>query len=516
MLVSPQAFTQDYFSANTSIDRGWVKSGLLAALRTLQDPQKHNEARTHEPGGALAAAQKLSNSGRRSGELSESTAQVGAVAVERLSPVEAPVAGVPPAPSSDVLPHRRRKRAREDSKNTDPVIPPDASSQLTTAAANLPSSASLRRTLATYLSLTKPRLSFLIVLTPTTAYPLYPIPDILSSTSSLASETLSTSTLTLLFLTTGTFLSCAAANTLNMLMEPKYDAQMSRTRNRPLVRKLVTPTAAGLFALVTGVAGLTLLDLGTNSTVAFLSALNIFLYAGVYTPMKRISVLNTWVGALVGGIPPLMGWAAAAGQAATSEHHSWTDLLFSEDSLGGWLLAGLLFAWQFPHFNAIAHGVRNEYRNAGYRMMAWTNPARAGRVAVRYSLAMFPICAGFWWAGIVNGGFMVISTVCNAWMTKEAFKFWRRGGAGGSARSLFWASVWQLPLVMVGALVCKKGIWEGFWEKENVEVKAEAMFDDGLGSNGSNEGPVLDTEREKQKAVPHDINLAMLGFKRPS
>lgn len=420
-------------------------------------------------------------------------------ATEETVQTETTMANLDIQSSEDLLPHRRRKarKIEQEQQGYDQTIPLDASSQLATAASLLPSKAAFRRTFATYLSLAKPRLSFLIVLTSATAYSLYPVPDILSSNTSFETTTLSTSTLTLLFLTAGTFLSCASANTLNMLYEPKTDAKMSRTRNRPLVRKLVTPRAAGAFALLCGTAGLMLLDLGTNSTVAALSAVNIFLYAGVYTPMKRISALNTWVGAVVGAIPPMMGWVAAAGQAATVEHHSWQDLLFSESSIGGWCLAGLLFAWQFPHFNALSHAVRFEYRDAGLRMLAWTNPAMNARVALRYSLAMFPLCFGLWGTGVVNSGFLAISTVCNAWMTKEAVDLWRNPGSSGSARRLFWASIWHLPLVMVGALVCKEGIWDGIFGDEEASEE---------------ETPVA-------KARPVDVvrhNMAMMGFKRPS
>lgn len=248
-----------------------------------------------------------------------------------------------------------------------------------------------------------------------------------------------------------------------MFFEPKHDALMSRTRNRPLVRKLLTPRAALIFAAGTALTGLTALYFGTNPTVAGLSALNIGLYAFVYTPLKRISVVNTWVGAIVGGIPPLMGWVAAAGQTATTGHDTWRDLLFGPDSAAGWLMAAILFAWQFPHFNALSHTIRDEYKNAGYRMMAWTNPARNSRVALRYSILMFPICFGLWWTGIVNDGFLVGSTLVNGWMAKEAYQFWKLQGAKGSARGLFWASVWHLPLLMVGSLVAKKGIWDGVW-----------------------------------------------------
>lgn len=207
-----------------------------------------------------------------------------------------------------------------------------------------------------------------------------------------------------------------------------------------------------------------------------------------------------------------MGWCAAAGQAATSEHHSWQDLLLSEDALGGWGLAALLFAWQFPHFMSLSHLIRDDYRNAGHQMLAWTNPARNARVALRYSIAMFPICGFLYWSGYVNPGFLAISTACNVWMTREAIRFWKKQGAGGSARGLFWASVWQLPLVLVGALVCKKGIWDGFFgSNDPISIYEDDQADedgDGLGMESLN-------MQNKHKA-PGDLNMAMIGFKRPT
>lgn len=170
-----------------------------------------------------------------------------------------------------------------------------------------------------------------------------------------------------------------------------------------------------------------------------------------------------------------MGWAAAAGVAATTEHSSWADLLFSADAVGGWLLAALLFAWQFPHFNSLSHGIRDDYRNAGLKMLAWMDPARNGRVALRYSIAMFPICAGLYAVGYVNVGFLAVSTAFNVWMTREAWRFWRKEGKGGSARGLFWASVWQLPLVLIGALVCKSGVWERLFADDVEGDEAESL-----------------------------------------
>jgi heme o synthase len=491
----------EYFSANTSIDQSWLRNSFLTIARgKAQQPEDAQDVQ-HRPSNASTGkveASVLLEESRTEGILKSTTTSPSAASTE------------------EVLPHRRRKRRKEEEfAKQNPAgpgesLPLDASSQLTTTASNLPTSATVRRRLATYLALTKPRLSFLILLTTTSAYSLYPIPEILSTTvAETAPSTLSTSTLTLLFLTTGTFLSCAAANTLNMLFEPKYDALMTRTRNRPLVRKLITPRSAAAFAALCATTGLTLLYYGTNPTVAALSAINIFMYAGVYTPMKRISAANTWAGAVVGGIPPLMGWCAAAGQTATAEHHSWQDLLLSESSTGGWLLAALLFAWQFPHFMSLSHTIRDDYRNAGHKMLAWTNPARNARVALRYSLAMFPICFGLYGAGIVNQGFLAISTVCNVWMTKEAVRFWRQQGAGGSARGLFWASVWQLPLVLVGALICKARIWDGVFGTEEPVSVYEPVPQELIDS--VQQGETLGMEEKHRK-----FNHSMMGFKRPS
>ncbi|KAI5295578.1 Protoheme IX farnesyltransferase, mitochondrial, partial [Ascosphaera acerosa] len=343
---------------------------------------------------------------------------------------------------------RTNANAVSDSGAAEAEIRPDASARLSNRASQLPKK-SMRRQLAAYLALTKPHLSFLVVLTATTAYGLFPTPTVLQLDLDLDSAmtqlpTLSTSTLTFCYLGIGTFLTSASAATLNMLFEPEHDSKMSRTRNRPLVRGLMSKRAALIFAAVTGALGLAALYNGTNPTVAALGATNLVLYAFVYTPLKKVSVLNTWVGAVVGGIPPLMGWTAAAGQVAATGHDGWRELLLGPGAAGGWLLAAILYAWQFPHFNALAWNIREEYKRAGSRMLAWTNPAMNARVALRYSLLMFPLCAGLWLVGVVNGGFLVVGTAVNTWMAREAFLFWKLQGAQASARGLFWASIWHL------------------------------------------------------------------------
>lgn len=375
----------------------------------------------------------------------------------------------------EVLPHRRRKKAKEQPSEDSGAAYPialDASSKLAAISSSLPQK-SMKRIFTTYLSLSKPRLSFLVVLTATAAYSLYPVPGLLAPA---ATATPSLSTLTLLFLTTGTALCSASANAFNMLMEPKYDAQMSRTRNRPLVRKLISTRGATIFAVACGVVGTGALYYGVGPTTAFLGFANIFLYAGVYTPMKRMSVLNTWVGAIVGGIPPLMGWTAAASQYA--HDGTWEELLFGENSAGGWLCAGLLFAWQFPHFNSLSWAIRDEYKNAGYRMLAWVNPAQNGRVALRYAVLMFPVCIGLSYCGITDWSFIVTSSAINGWMVVKAWHFWKADGHKGTARGLFWASVWHLPIVMVLAMAQKKGLGERLYRSifGYADIDAEDLY----------------------------------------
>ncbi|KAI1074824.1 mitochondria protoheme IX farnesyltransferase [Whalleya microplaca] len=430
-------------------------------------------------------------------------------------------------PVNKDLPHRRRQAAKRNARadaaaaaaaaaastsslpasaTTENPMPPDASSILTTASTQHPVD-SLRRQLSLLLSLSKPRLTVLVVLTAMASYSLYPVPAFLSP--SIGLDTPSLSPLTLSFLTTGTALCSASANALNMLYEPAWDAKMSRTRNRPLVRGLLSQRRALVFAILAALAGVGGLYFGVNPTVAFLGATNIALYAGVYTPMKRMSWLNTWVGAIVGGIPPLMGWAAAAGESATGDG-SFRELLLTSDAIGGWLLAALLFAWQFPHFMALSWSTREEYKGAGHKMLCWINPARNARVALRYSLAFFPISIALCAVGVTEWSFAVTSLPVNYWLAREAVRFWRHEGFQGSARGLFWASVWHLPVIMVLALVQKKGMWGRVWRSVVGEADAEDEDED------EDDWPIDEEEEEDEEdevaaAPPANVSVPQNG-----
>src|SRR5947208_1917702 len=152
----------------------------------------------------------------------------------------------------------------------------------------------------------------------------------------------------------GTGLVASGAAALNQLLERDYDAKMRRTRNRPLPSGRLQPTTVMIFGGVCGCAGLLYLALAVNLTTSVIGAVSLLSYLFIYTPLKRITWLNTVVGAVPGGLPPLMGWTAARGELNTE----------------GWALFAILAFWQLPHFFAIAWMYRDEYSKAGFRMIS--------------------------------------------------------------------------------------------------------------------------------------------------
>ena len=237
----------------------------------------------------------------------------------------------------------------------------------------------------------------------------------------------------------GTALCVASANSFNQWAETPYDMQMKRTASRPLVRGAISPAHGFGVGAAFGAAGVGLLMGAVNPLTAVLGGGNILLYAGVYTPMKRTSIGNTWVGSVVGAIPPVMGWTAATG---------------SLDA-GAVVLGAVLFAWQFPHFNALSWNLRGDYAAAGYRMMAVTHPQLCRRVALQYALAMFPISAAACYTGLTTSYFLLDSTLINGVFAYRAWRFYRDGNAK-SARRLFLDSLWHLPALFALFILHKK------------------------------------------------------------
>lgn len=186
----------------------------------------------------------------------------------------------------------------------------------------------------------------------------------------------------------GTFLASSSANTLNQIYEVANDARMKRTAGRPLPAGRMSRIHAAAFAIVTGGTGLWILSQKTNKTTACLGAGNIALYAAVYTPLKQVSVINTWIGAVVGAIPPLMGWAAAAG----------------ELDVGSLILGAGLYFWQMPHFMALAWLCRSDYAAGGYKMLSLVDATgkRTAACALRNCAYLFPLGALAAWLGVTS------------------------------------------------------------------------------------------------------------------
>ncbi|XP_050426061.1 protoheme IX farnesyltransferase, mitochondrial-like [Adelges cooleyi] len=293
-----------------------------------------------------------------------------------------------------------------------------------------------------YLKLSKSRLTSLVVMTTLAGYTMAPAPFDLA---------------TMVLCCTGTGLVSAAANSINQYHEVPFDSQMSRTKNRVLVKGILSPLHALMFATVSGSLGLVTLYYGVNPVSAALGAANLFLYTSIYTPMKRISIANTWIGSIVGAIPPLMGWAGCTGGIIDS---------------GGLLLAGLLYAWQFPHFNALSWNLRPDYSRAGYRMMAVTNPGLCRRTALRYTISIFGLCSVAPLCDLTNVYFSIAVAPLNAYFIYLAWKFHQESDSKTS-RKLFRFSLIHLPALMILLLVNKHGMWsENRNETENSEFNS--------------------------------------------
>lgn len=237
----------------------------------------------------------------------------------------------------------------------------------------------------------------------------------------------------------GTGLASCAANSINQFFEVPFDSNMNRTKNRPLVRGQISPLLAVAFATCCAVPGVALLTWGVNPLTGALGLFNIFLYTCCYTPLKRVSIANTWVGAVVGAIPPVMGWTAATG---------------SLDA-GALLLGGILYSWQFPHFNALSWGLREDYSRGGYCMMSVTHPALCRRVALRHCLALLAMSAAAPALGVTTWTFPAIALPINLYISYLGFRFYVDADRK-SSRKLFFCSLWHLPLLLLLMLTCKR------------------------------------------------------------
>src|SRR6201994_1193182 len=237
----------------------------------------------------------------------------------------------------------------------------------------------------------------------------------------------------------GGMLVTGSANTINQIVEKDTDALMKRTANRPVASGRMSTQEAWTFAVLAGIGGVLILW-HFNFLTAALAAFSLFLYAFIYTPLKKVSSISVLVGAIPGSLPCLIGWAAGN-----------DDL-----SSGGWILFAIQFFWQFPHFWAIAWIAHKDYTAAGFKLLPSNEgPTRYSAIqAVIYSLLLIPVGVlpyVFGMSGIVSA---LIVFVANGFMIFQCVRLYREMTVKAARRVMF-SSYIYLPVVLLGLLATK-------------------------------------------------------------
>jgi protoheme IX farnesyltransferase len=232
----------------------------------------------------------------------------------------------------------------------------------------------------------------------------------------------------------GTALVASGAAALNQLLEREHDAKMRRTASRPLPSGRMQPQTVFWVGVLTAIAGLAELALAVNLTAATIAALSFASYVFVYTPLKRVTWLNTLVGAVPGALPPLIGWTAARGQL----------------SVEGWALFAILAFWQIPHFMAIAWMYREEYAKAGFQMLPIVDPDghRTGRQAVSHTFGLLIVSLCPFLLHVTGPFYLAGALLLGAAFLWSALQFARRLTLP-RAKQLFFLSIVYLPLLLV-------------------------------------------------------------------
>lgn len=248
------------------------------------------------------------------------------------------------------------------------------------------------------------------------------------------------SMITLLFI--GGLLVTGSANAVNEIAEKDTDAQMKRTANRPIAAGRMSVQEATIAAVVMLAVGLFILWHYFNLLSASISLFSWFVYAFMYTPLKKISAISVLVGAVPGALPCLIGWAAGN----------------DDVSAGGWVLFALQFFWQFPHFWAIAWVAHKDYSNAGFKLMpSVEGPTKYSAIqSVIYSLVLIPVgMLPFWvgMSGVVSLCIVFVANLFMIWLCVRLFLDMERK----AARRVMFASYFYLPIVLLALLADK--IW---------------------------------------------------------
>lgn len=245
-----------------------------------------------------------------------------------------------------------------------------------------------------------------------------------------------------------------SANAINQALEKDTDALMKRTAKRPVANGRMSQNEAYTFAFITGIAGIVLMYIFFNPASALLSAFSIFLYAYVYTPMKKISSLAVLVGAFPGALPCLIGWVAATGIISPFGIVNVGENSFSNGA--GWVLFGIQFLWQFPHFWAIAWLAHQDYARAGFKLL----PSNAGPTkftalqSVLYCMVMIPVGILPYYFHITGILSLWIVLAANLFLLAQCVRLFIELDTTAARRVMF-SSYIYLPIVFLSLLADK-------------------------------------------------------------
>lgn len=234
-----------------------------------------------------------------------------------------------------------------------------------------------------------------------------------------------------------------SANAINQAVEKDTDAVMKRTGKRPLADERMSVQEAYIFALISGVLGVLMMWKFFNLSSAFISAFSLFLYAFIYTPLKKISSIAVLVGAFPGALPCLIGWVAA------------TDEL----GAGGWVLFAIQFLWQFPHFWAIAWVAHTDYTRAGFKLLpSDKGPTKFTALqTVMYALMMIPVGMLPYYFGISGKVSLWILLACNVFLVIQCVRLYIEMDVKAARRVMF-SSYIYLPVILLALLADKVAV----------------------------------------------------------
>ncbi len=232
----------------------------------------------------------------------------------------------------------------------------------------------------------------------------------------------------------GTALTAGGSGALNHFLDRDADILMKRTCNRPLPAGIIPPVNALIFGIILTLLGTVILVTRINLLTGFLSILTAFLYVLVYTPLKKVTWLNTSIGSIPGALPPMGGWAAATGVLEP----------------GAWILFAILFLWQHPHFFAIAWICREDYARANFKMLPVIEPEGSSTIRqIFWHLTLLtPVSVLLYYNGTSGMFFLIGALVLAGFFLLSALPMLRDRTAG-NAKLLLKSSVFYLPLLLI-------------------------------------------------------------------